>query len=105
MKFQNISTAICLTIFAALTVNIAPSSAQSGPGNYGNVNTAYTCSRDGDTINLRSRAGQQYRVLAKVRPGKAIVLVGNNRVVGEFTWQKVNYYGVAGWVRGAFLCD
>lgn len=105
MKFTTIGTVLALSLSTALLVNIAPSSAQSGPGSFGNVNTVYACSRDGDTINIRARAGQQHRVLFKVKPGRSIVLVGTTRVVGEYTWQKVNYNGVIGWIRGDFLCN
>ena len=105
MKFKTISNAICLTILTGLLFNLAPGFAQSGPGGYGNVNKVYSCSRDGDTINLRIRAGQQYQVLRKIPSGKPVVLIGNTRVVGEFTWQKVNFYGAVGWVRGDFLCN
>jgi uncharacterized protein YgiM (DUF1202 family) len=105
MKVQIISKAICLAILTSLLTNIAPGAAQTGPGRYGNVNTAYSCSRDEDTINLRARAGQQYKVLRKIPPGKPVILIGNTKVVGEFTWQKVNFYGAVGWVRGDFLCN
>jgi uncharacterized protein YgiM (DUF1202 family) len=105
MKLTKTHPVLALILSTALLVNIAPSTAQSGPGNYGNVSTVYACSRDGDTINIRARAGQQHRVLFKVKPGRSIVLVGTTRVVGEFTWQKVNYNGVIGWIRGDFLCN
>jgi uncharacterized protein YgiM (DUF1202 family) len=104
MKSHIFATAISIAMLIGLSPNLAPAFAQSGPGGYGNVNKVYSCSRDGDTINLRSRAGQQNRVLAKIPPGKPIVLIGNTRVVGDFTWQKVNFYGAVGWVRGDFLC-
>lgn len=104
MKLQIITKAICL---ATLTcwLQIDPGFAQSGPGGYGNVSRVYSCSRDGDTINLRSRAGQQYRVITEIPSGKPVVLIGNTRVIGNFTWQKVNFYGAVGWVRGDFLCN
>lgn len=105
MKLQTISNAICLTILTGLLSNLAPGFAQSGPGGYGNVNKVYSCSRDGDNINLRVRAGQQYQVLRKIPSGKPVVLIGNTRVVGDFTWQKVSFYGAVGWVRGDFLCN
>ena len=104
MKLQIITKAICL---ATLTcwLPIDPGFAQSGPGGYGNVSKVYSCSRDGDTINLRSRAGQQYRVIAEIPSGKSVVLIGKTRVVSDFTWQKVSFYGAVGWVRGDFLCN
>jgi uncharacterized protein YgiM (DUF1202 family) len=105
MKLEEIIAAILLTTIAGSLPNISAVSAQNGPGGYGKVNTVYTCSRDGDTINLRSRAGQQYRVLNKIPSGKPIVLIGDAKVVGEFTWQKVSFYGAVGWVRGDFLCN
>jgi uncharacterized protein YgiM (DUF1202 family) len=105
MKLPIVIKAILLTSLTCLLPAIAPGSAQTGPGRYGNVNTAYSCSRDEDTINLRARAGQQYKVLRKIPPGKPVVLIGDTRVVGEFTWQKVNFYGAVGWVRGDFLCN
>jgi uncharacterized protein YgiM (DUF1202 family) len=105
MKSQIISTAIFVSVLTGLFSNIAPGSAQSGPGNYGGVSTAYSCSRDGDPINLRARAGQQHKVVRRIPPGKSVVLVGNSRVVDGVTWQKVNFYGAAGWVRGDFLCN
>jgi uncharacterized protein YraI len=104
MKSHILATTISIAMLTGLLPSLAPVFAQSGPGGYGNVNRVYSCSRDGDTINLRSRAGQQNRVLTKIPPGKPVVLVGNTRVVGDFTWQKVNFYGVVGWVRGDFLC-
>lgn len=104
MKLQIITKVICL---ATLTcwLPIAPGFAQSGPGGYGKVSRVYSCSRDGDMINLRNRAGQQYRVITEIPSGKPVVLIGNTRVVGDFTWQKVNFYGAVGWVRGDFLCN
>lgn len=106
MKFHtSIVNTLAIAIFVGLPAQIASSLAQSGPGNYGNVNRVYSCSRDGDTINLRSRAGEQNRILAKIPSGKPVVLVGKTIVIGDFTWQKVNFYGVIGWVRGDFLCS
>jgi uncharacterized protein YgiM (DUF1202 family) len=105
MKFQTISTAFFLTLLTSLLPNLASVSAQTGPGGYGKVNTVYSCSRDGDRINLRSRPGQQYRILNQIPSGKQIVLIGDTKVVDEFTWQKVNYYGTVGWIRGDFLCN
>ncbi|WP_310428086.1 SH3 domain-containing protein [Chamaesiphon sp. VAR_48_metabat_135_sub] len=105
MKLKAIETTIVLAMFISLLPNTASVSAQNGPGGYGRVNTVYSCSRDGDTINLRSRAGQQYRVLNKIPSGKPVVLIGEAKVVGEFTWQKVRFYGAVGWVRGDFLCN
>ncbi|WP_295621390.1 SH3 domain-containing protein [Chamaesiphon sp. GL140_3_metabinner_50] len=105
MKRQVIINAISIAMLTTFSVNIAPGFAQSGPGNYGSVNAAYSCSRDGDTINLRSRAGQQSKVLTKIPPGKSVVLIGISRVVDDYTWQKVNFYGAIGWVRGDFLCN
>jgi uncharacterized protein YgiM (DUF1202 family) len=105
MKRQTISHAILFAMLTGFSVNITPGFAQSGPGNYGGVNTAYSCSRDGDTINLRSRAGQQFKVLRQIPPGKSVVLIGISRVVDDYTWQKVNFYGAIGWVRGDFLCN
>ena len=105
MRLKIITHAICLTIFTGLLSNLAPGFAQSGPGGYGNVNKVYSCSRDGDIINLRIRAGQQYQVLRKIPSGKPVTLIGNTRVIGNFTWQKVSFYGAVGWVRGDFLCN
>ena len=103
MKLQIITKAICL---ATLTSWLPIAGfAQSGPGGYGNVSKVYSCSRDGDTINLRNRAGQQYRVIAEIPSGKPVVLIGDSRVVNDFTWQKVSFYGAVGWVRGDFLCN
>jgi uncharacterized protein YgiM (DUF1202 family) len=105
MKTQLIINALSIAMLTGLFPNIAPASAQSGPGSYGNVTAAYSCSRDGDSVNLRARAGQQAKVLRKIPAGKQVVLVGTSKVVDEFTWQKVNFYGVTGWVRGDFLCN
>ena len=105
MKFNAIETTICLAMLISLLPNPAPVSAQNGPGGYGRVNTVYSCSRDGDTINLRVRPGQKYRVLNKIPSGKQVSLIGDAKVVGEFTWQKVSFYGAVGWVRGDFLCN
>jgi uncharacterized protein YraI len=105
MKSHILVNALSIALLTGLSVNLDPGFAQSGPGAYGNVNRVYSCSRDGDTINLRSRAGEQNRVLTKIPSGKPVVLIGNTRVVGDFTWQKVNFYGVVGWVRGDFLCS
>jgi uncharacterized protein YgiM (DUF1202 family) len=104
MKLQSISNAICLVIATGF-ISLSPVFAQSGPGNYGGVSTVYSCSRDGDPINLRSRAGEQSRVIGRIPPGKSVVLIGNARVVGDYTWRKVNFYGAIGWVRGDFLCS
>ena len=105
MKLHTINNAICLAIFTGLLANITPGFAQSGPGGYGSVNRVYSCSRDGDNINLRARAGQDYKVLIRIPSGKPVALIGNTRIVGDFTWQKVNFNGVVGWVRGDFLCN
>jgi uncharacterized protein YgiM (DUF1202 family) len=105
MNFKNFAAPLCFTILAVALPFSAPGFAQSGPGSYGNIKTAYSCSRDEDVINLRARAGQQYQILRRIPSGKAIALVGNTRVVGEFTWQKVNYAGTIGWIRGDFLCN
>lgn len=105
MKIQVMTKAIAFTTILTLSLPNLAAIAQSGPGRYGNVNTVYSCSRDGDPINLRARAGQQYRVITKIPPGRAVVLTGDSRVVYEFTWQKVNFYGAVGWVRGDFLCN
>jgi uncharacterized protein YgiM (DUF1202 family) len=104
MEAKIITTAILLTGLTGI-LPLAPGFAQDGPGGYGTVNTVYSCSRDGDTVNLRTRAGQQYKVLTEIPAGKSVVLIGNTRVVGGFTWQKVNFYGAVGWVRGDFLCN
>jgi uncharacterized protein YraI len=105
MKSQPIVSALLLAMLTGLSVKITPGFAQSGPGNYGGINTAYSCSRDGDTINLRSRPGQQFKVLRRIPPGKPVVLIGVSRAVDDYTWQKVNFYGAIGWVRGDFLCN
>jgi uncharacterized protein YraI len=104
MKRQSISAAICLAI-ATSAISIVPVFAQSGPGNFGGVSTVYSCSRDGDPINLRARAGQQSRVIGRIPPGRSVVLIGNARVAGGYTWRKVNFFGATGWVRGDFLCS
>ncbi|AFY96627.1 SH3 domain-containing protein [Chamaesiphon minutus] len=104
MKLQSLSTAICLAV-ATSTISLAPAFAQSGPGNYGGVSTVYSCSRDGDPVNLRARAGQQSRVIGRIPPGRSVVLIGNARVAGGYTWRKVNFFGAIGWVRGDFLCS
>ena len=105
MNIQLITKTLCCTALAIVLPLSAPGFAQSGPGTYGNIKTAYSCSRDEDVINLRARAGQQYQILRRISSGKPITLVGNTRVVGEFTWQKVNYAGTIGWIRGDFLCN
>ncbi|WP_310485176.1 SH3 domain-containing protein [Chamaesiphon sp. VAR_48_metabat_403] len=105
MKTQIIARTMLLAMLTGLSVTATPGFAQSGPGNYGSVNTAYSCSRDGDTINLRSRPGQQFKVLRKIPSGKPVVLIGVSRTVDNYTWQKVNFYGAVGWVRGDFLCS
>ncbi|WP_373541988.1 SH3 domain-containing protein [Chamaesiphon sp.] len=106
MKFPTIDRLICLTMLtSSMLMLVTPSFAQSGPGGYGNVSRVYSCSRDGDPINLRARAGQQFQVVRRVPPGREVVLIGNTRVVGNYTWQKVNFYGAIGWVRGDFLCN
>jgi uncharacterized protein YraI len=105
MKLTVFTTSLCFALLAIIVPQSAPGFAQSGPGSYGNIKTAYSCSRDEDVINIRARAGQQYQILRRVPSGKPIVLVGNTRVVGEFTWQKVKYAGTVGWVRGDFLCN
>jgi uncharacterized protein YgiM (DUF1202 family) len=105
MNIKNYTNPLCLTLLAILLSFSAPGFAQSGPGSYGNIKTAYSCSRDEDVINLRARAGQQYQILRRIPSGKAITLTGITRVVGEFTWQKVNYAGTIGWIRGDFLCN
>lgn len=105
MNIKKFTNPLCLTLLAIVLTISAPGFAQSGPGSYGTIKTAYSCSRDEDVINIRARAGQQSQILRRVPSGKAIVLVGNTRVIGEFTWQKVNYAGTVGWVRGDFLCN
>jgi uncharacterized protein YgiM (DUF1202 family) len=105
MKLKIVTKTLCSTLLAIILPFCVPGFAQSGPGSYGNIKTAYSCSRDEDVINLRTRAGQQYPILRRIPSGKAITLVGNARVVGEFTWQKVNYAGTVGWIRGDFLCN
>jgi uncharacterized protein YgiM (DUF1202 family) len=104
MKFKVISNIFLLTIICLLS-NLVSVAAQTGPGGYGNINRVYSCSRDGDTINLRARAGQQHQILTKIPSGKLVTLVGITKVVGNFTWQKVTFYGAVGWVRGDFLCN
>jgi uncharacterized protein YgiM (DUF1202 family) len=105
MNFKNFTHPLCLALSVSVLSISVPGFAQSGPGSYGNIKTAYSCSRDEDVINLRARAGQQYQILRRIPSGKAITLVGNTRVVGEFTWQKVSYAGTIGWIRGDFLCN
>ena len=105
MSLKIVTRTLCFTVLSIILPLSLPGFAQSGPGNYGNIKTAYSCSRDEDVINLRVRAGQQYQILRRIPSGKAINLVGNTRVVGEFTWQKVNYAGTIGWIRGDFLCN
>ncbi|GEM_PF-2219141 len=105
MKIIVFTTTFCCSLLALIIPHSAPGFAQTGPGSYGGIKTAYSCSRDEDVINIRARAGQQYRILRRVPSGRAIVLVGKTRVVGEFTWQKINYAGTIGWIRGDFLCN
>jgi uncharacterized protein YgiM (DUF1202 family) len=105
MNLKIVTNTFCLTLLTLVCAHATPGFAQSGPGSYGNIKTAYSCSRDEDVINLRVRPGQQYQILRRIPSGKAINLVGNTRVVGEFTWQKVNYAGTVGWIRGDFLCN
>jgi len=106
MKLQMITKVLCL---AALTswLPITPSLAQSGPGQFGKVryhSSLYSCTNDGDSVNLRSNAGQQHKVVRSVPSGKELILLGNSKVAGNKGWQKVSFYGVVGWVRGDFLC-
>ncbi len=105
MKFKLISQTIVGAAILTLLLPNLVTFAQSGPGGYGTVSKVYSCSRDGDTINLRARPGQQYNILTRIPPGKPVVLTGVSKVVGEFTWQKVSFYGAVGWVRGDFLCN
>ncbi len=105
MKIKSIDLAIVGAAILTLMLPSFSAVADPGPGGYGNVNKVYSCSRDGDTVNLRARPGQQSKVLTKIPPGRAVVLTGVSKVVGEFTWQKVTFYGAVGWVRGDFLCN
>ena len=76
-----------------------------GPGNLGNVSKASICTRDGDNYNLRTRPNPSSRSRTLVASGRQVILLNDVRNIAGFTWRKVNFNGVIGWVRGDYLCN
>jgi uncharacterized protein YgiM (DUF1202 family) len=65
-----------------------------------------TCTRDyGSSVNIRSGAGKGYQAIRQVKSGTAINVTREMQGNDGFTWNKVDYKGVVGWVRGDYLCD
>jgi uncharacterized protein YgiM (DUF1202 family) len=96
------------TTVAIACLPISPSLAQIGPGDMGgnNVSGAYICTRDaGGRLNIRSGAGQQYKVVTQARNGGVVDIVGSTQGSDNFLWQKIAYGDSQGWVRGDFLCS
>jgi uncharacterized protein YgiM (DUF1202 family) len=114
MHNQKLIVSLAITT-VALATQVFPVSAQFksletaqvGPGSYGNnVNTTYTCTvQAGDKVNIRSGPGKNYRTIRRVKSGVYISTDNGTQGQDGFTWRKVNYRGVVGWIRGDYLCD
>lgn len=57
-----------------------------------------------DTLNLRSAPGVKSAVIAKIPAnGNSISLLGNQLIIGNTVWVKINWQGKQGWVSQYFL--
>ena len=65
-----------------------------------------TCTRQsGSSVNIRSGAGKNYRVIRQVKTSTSIEVTREMRGDDGFTWNKVTYQGSVGWIRSDYLCD
>jgi len=61
-------------------------------------------SLDGEgLLNVREGAGVKYAVLARLKHGQTVTLLGEAQAVGTTLWVKVHYGSGIGWVNKAFL--
>jgi Bacterial SH3 domain len=98
------SLAITVLIYG---IQILPAIAQTGPGNLGGVyNVAYTCTADiyRGKVNLRTGAGQNYRLIRQLPNAISVQVLDRATGRDGYIWHKVRYENSVGWVRGDFLC-
>lgn len=105
-----------MTGLILLAATASPINAQQGPG----CNSYDNCPRGGrgyyarictnnrsGTLNVRTGPGRNYRSLTQVPNGTTIPVF--DRASGQdgqsYTWQRINYNGVQGWVRSDYVCD
>jgi hypothetical protein len=98
-----IATMIASSIILSASASMAGVSV--GPGNLGNVSKATICTRDGDNYILRTRPNPNSRSRTRIAPGRQVILLDDIKNIAGFTWRKVNFNGVFGWVRGDYLCN
>jgi uncharacterized protein YraI len=97
--------AIVGTISITLSSSASMAGVSVGPGNLGNVSKATICTRDGDNYNLRTRPNPNSRSRNLVASGRQVILLDDVKNIAGFTWRRVNFNGVFGWVRGDYLCN
>ena len=94
--FKSVVLATALTLSAG---TIQTAVAYTNNQSYKIINVA-----NWDTLNIRSGAGTEYRVISEIPPNASgITLIGDEREVNGSTWVKILWDGQKGWVNKRYL--
>lgn len=92
--------------FAAATVLgglLSMSAHALGPAANGGY-TGYACTNSGGALNMRSNAGQKFKVVAKLSHGTDLVILDSKTASDGMEWYKVRAGKRIGWVRYDYVC-
>lgn len=64
----------------------------------------YACTHSGSKLNMRSGAGQNFKVVSKVDHGTPLLVVDARKAKDGFEWYKVRAGKRVGWVRSDYAC-
>lgn len=66
--------------------------------------SGYACTNSGGALNMRSNAGQKYKVVAKLSHGTDLVILDSKTASDGMEWYKVRAGKRIGWVRYDYVC-
>lgn len=90
------SALVAVGIFAASAGFMAVPTAAHASG--------VVCTHTGSNVMLRSGAGQNFRVVARMPSGAYVNVLNSVRGRDGMTWYRVNYYGRVGFARADYIC-
>lgn len=97
MKISQLFTASLLSLLSLSAYALGPA-ATNGTSEH------YACTHSGSKLNMRSGAGQNFKVVAKVDHGTPLLVVDVRKAKDGFEWYKVRAGKRVGWVRSDYAC-
>lgn len=99
MKLTKLAKILALTAM----VGVSSISAYAlGPA--ASVANGYVCTHSGGTLNMRSGAGQNFKVVAKLKHGTDVSVIDSRAARDGMEWYKVRAGKSVGWVRYDYVC-